>query len=43
MNKLAELEDEKTERLRDLEEERDRMVNWVQRVQHERCAPRSTR
>src|SRR5215204_3673551 len=30
MNKLADLEDDKTQRLRDLEEERDRMVNWVQ-------------
>src|SRR5918997_672152 len=30
MNKLADLEDEKTERLRDLDEERSRMVNWVQ-------------
>jgi DNA-directed RNA polymerase subunit beta' len=29
MNKLAELEEEKTQRLRDLDEERDRMVNWV--------------
>ena len=29
MSKLARTEDDKTQRLRDLEEERDRMVNWV--------------